>query len=73
MKKIAIIDDEQDILDVLEECFSRDGRVAINTFNNPISALEKVRTDGFDLILLDIMMPQMDEITFLEKIKETNP
>ena len=38
--------------------------------NNPIAALEIVRSNIFDVILVDIMMPEMDGITFLKTLKE---
>ncbi|MCK5109908.1 MAG: response regulator [Arcobacteraceae bacterium] len=73
MKKIAIVDDEQDILNILEEFFNRSNEVSVTTFNNPATALDKIKSGSYDLILLDIMMPQLDGISFLEKIKESNP
>ncbi len=73
MAKIAIIDDENDILDVLDKFLSRFGELTIDKYNNPVEALNKVQNGNYDLILLDIMMPQMDGIEFLKKIKESNP
>ena len=66
-KKIAIVDDENDILDVLDRFLSRSGNLQIKTFNNPIDGLADVQRGGYDLVLLDIMMPQMDGIEFLKK------
>lgn len=71
-KKIAIIDDEQDILDILERFLGRSEKFDIETFSNPQTALPKVKGGAFDLILLDIMMPQMDGIDFLKEVKETS-
>ena len=73
MKKIAIVDDENDILEVLEVFLSRSGNFQVTTFNNPINGLSAVQAGGYDLVLLDIMMPHMDGIEFLKKVKETNP
>jgi len=73
MKKIAIVDDENDILDVLDRFLSRSGNLQIKTFNNPIDGLSDVQRGGYDLVLLDIMMPQMDGIEFLKRVKESNP
>ena len=73
MKKIAIIDDEKDILEVLETFLNRSGKVTVKTFNNPVNGLSEVQGGGYDLVLLDIMMPQMDGIDVLKKIKETTP
>jgi two-component system, chemotaxis family, chemotaxis protein CheY len=38
--------------------------------NNPIEAQEIVKSRKFDVILVDIMMPEMDGITFLKTIKK---
>jgi len=73
MKRIAIVDDEKDILEVLEKFLKRDKEFEIDTFQNPVSALDKVQAGNYDLVLLDIMMPQMDGIDFLIKTKERNP
>lgn len=72
-KKIAIIDDEQDILDTLERFLLRSEKFDIETFSNPKNALESVKQGKFDLVLLDIMMPQMNGLDFLEEVKTTNP
>ncbi|MBN2535741.1 MAG: response regulator [Spirochaetales bacterium] len=38
--------------------------------NDPLAALEIVKSRTFDVIMVDIMMPEMDGITFLKTIKE---
>lgn len=71
-KKIAIIDDEHDIIDVLERFLKRSEKFEIDTFTNPKTALSSVKSGKYDLVLLDIMMPQMSGIEFLEQIKESS-
>ncbi len=71
-KKIAIIDDEQDILDILERFLSRSEKFDIEIFSNPQTALSKVKSGIYDLVLLDIMMPQMDGIDFLKEVKNSS-
>ncbi|MCK5293270.1 MAG: response regulator [Arcobacteraceae bacterium] len=73
MSKIAIVDDEQDILNVLEKFLSRSAEFDVTTFNNPVNGLSAVQSGGYDLVLLDIMMPQLDGLEFLRKLRETNP
>ena len=73
MKNIAIIDDEKDILEVLETFLKRSGQLQISTFTNPVDGLAEVQKGAYDLVLLDIMMPQMDGVDVLKQIKETNP
>ncbi len=71
-KKIAIIDDEQDILNILSKFLSRSEKFNIDIFTNPQSALNIVINGDYDLILLDIMMPQMSGIEFLTEIKNSS-
>lgn len=72
MKKIAIVDDEQDILDILSQFLSRSEKFSIELFNNPKNAIDRVKSGEFDLTLLDIMMPQMDGIDFLKEAKASS-
>ena len=72
-KKIAIVDDEFDILNVLETFLSRRDAYDIQTYVSPDSALNGIKDDRFDLVLLDIMMPTMDGMDMLKLIKEHNP
>jgi DNA-binding response OmpR family regulator len=72
-KRIAIVDDEFDILNVLETFLSRRDAYDIDTFVNPESALSEIRSGKFDLVLLDIMMPTKDGMDMLKEIKASNP
>ncbi|MBU0633317.1 response regulator [bacterium] len=68
---IVIIDDENDILSMLEKYLTREGGYSVKTFNNPVSALSSLPKDT-DLVLLDIMMPQMNGLDVLPKLLEKN-
>ncbi|MBL3520564.1 response regulator [Aliarcobacter lanthieri] len=69
---IALIDDEVEILDMLNRYLSRNPNFTISSFSNPVSALSNMEHSKYDIILLDIMMPQMNGLEFLEKIKDKN-
>lgn len=71
-KNIIIIDDESEILTMLERFLSRSGDYTVRTFNNPLTAISSIPKDA-DLILLDIMMPQMSGIEALPKLLEKVP
>lgn len=73
MKKVMIIDDELDILDVLERFLSRTGKIEVETYSNPESALNRLREKQYDLILSDIMMPQVSGMDILKEVKSLNP
>lgn len=69
---IAIVDDETEILNVLSRFLTRNQNFSVSTFSNPVSALGSIEGGKFDLILLDIMMPQMNGLDVLEKNKAKN-
>ncbi|MCT7560992.1 response regulator [Aliarcobacter butzleri] len=69
---IAIIDDEVEILNLLSRFLSRNPKFSVSNYANPLAALESLNTSSYDIILLDIMMPQMNGLEVLEKIKEKN-
>jgi diguanylate cyclase (GGDEF)-like protein len=58
-KKILIVDDDVDIRLVLEECLAEEG-YAVITSDNGQDTLVLAKSEHPDLILLDIMMPQLD-------------
>jgi len=70
---IAIVDDEAEILNVLSRFLTRNPDFSVNTYSNPVTAVASVDNNKYDLILLDIMMPQMNGLEALEKIKSKNP
>lgn len=72
IKNIVIIDDEADILTMLEKYLNRDGGYRVKTFSNPLNAISSLPKDT-DLIMLDIMMPQMNGLDALPKLLEKNP
>ena len=67
--KILLVDDEEDILEFLSYNLKKEG-FKIDTANNGISALKKLEKSKPDLIILDVMMPEMDGIEVCEKIRE---
>lgn len=69
---IAIVDDEMEILNLLSRFLSRNPSFSVSTYSNPLSALSSLDTNKFDVVLLDIMMPQMNGLEVLEKMKTKN-
>lgn len=70
MKKIMIIDDEIEILDILDSFLSKN--FTVETFNNPLNALDASKSGSYDLVLTDIMMPGYDGFEILETLKQNN-
>ncbi|WP_053368106.1 response regulator transcription factor [Bacillus sp. FJAT-27245] len=58
MAKILIVDDERRIIEVLEAYLEREG-YGIATADNGVDALKKARSENPDLIILDLMLPDI--------------
>ena len=69
ISKILLVDDEIDILEFLSYNLKKEGFI-VDTCNNGKSALKKVSSFNPDLVILDVMMPEMDGIEVCEKIRE---
>lgn len=69
--RILIVEDEPDILNLLAFNLENSGFEVIKA-EDGYEALEKVRRESPDLVLLDLMLPKMDGLTVCRRIKE-NP
>ena len=67
--KILIVDDEKDILEFLSYNLQKEG-FEIFTASNGSTALKIAKKEVPNLIILDVMMPEMDGIETCEKIRE---
>ena len=70
-KKILVVDDEQAFLRVLQNRLES-MKYEVVTASNGKEALEKIKTDKPDAVLLDIMMPVLDGIQTLKEIRKTD-
>lgn len=71
-KKLLIVDDQNGIRILLSEVFSSEGYHTFQASNGKL-ALEIVRKEMPDLVLLDMKIPGMDGLEILKHIKEFNP
>lgn len=67
-KTILVVDDEKDIVDLLSYNLSKEGFTII-TARNGKEALEKVKQKP-DLIILDLMMPEMNGLQVIQEVKK---
>ena len=65
---LLVVDDDADNRDVLSRRLKRQGH-GVTTASNGHDALQRMREEAFDLVLLDIMMPDMDGYEVLGHIK----
>ncbi len=70
--RVLIVDDEREILSMLSRYLNRSGKFDVTTQSNPVLAIDKLNNVSYDIILLDIMMPQMNGLDTLEKIMNIN-
>jgi two-component system NtrC family response regulator/two-component system response regulator AtoC len=71
-QKIIVVDDDINILTVFKAIASKKG-YGIETFSNPLEALNSLNYSEPDLCIFDINMPDMDGIELLKKTKEKFP
>jgi len=70
MTKIAIIDDEIQILQSIQRYLQKRKQFEITIFDNPTEARRPLLNAEFDLVLLDIMMPQINGIDMLKELRK---
>ena len=70
MATIFVVDDDDDIRELLKYNLEKSGHYVI-TCENGIECLEKLQKNKPDLVLLDVMMPEMDGIEVCESLKSS--
>ncbi|SMO37713.1 response regulator transcription factor [Fodinibius sediminis] len=68
-KTILVVDDEQDLLDLIEYNLNKEGFDVLKA-EDGVQGIEMAREHHPDLMLLDIMMPQMDGLEVVERIRK---
>ena len=75
-KRILIVDDDPDITFTFKKAFEEANRIAgsnkisfhVNTYNDPLVAFSEFKPDFYDLILIDINIPEMNGFDFCVKV-----
>jgi DNA-binding response OmpR family regulator len=68
-KRILIVDDEPDVCEILKKVFEQSGFNA-DSYDDPILALKNFKAGSYDLLLLDIKMPEMDGFHLYQEMKK---
>jgi DNA-binding response OmpR family regulator len=68
MKKILVVDDESDICLVLDKLLGENGFV-VDSYLDPLLALEKFKPHSYSLVILDIKMPDLNGFALYREIK----
>jgi two-component system, OmpR family, response regulator len=71
-KKLLIVDDDQDLVDLMADGFSRDGRFEIRTANNGFAAGMGVKEFRPDIVVLDVMLPDINGKEVCQRVRGDN-
>ena len=70
--KILLVDDSRTIRNIQKNVLKEIGHEDIVEANDGVEALAKIDAEGPELVLVDWNMPNMDGITLVRKVRETN-
>ena len=68
MNKLLIIDDDKGLTELLSDYLSQQG-FDVRVANNPLEGIELIKKAPHDLLLLDVMMPEIDGFEALKRIR----
>ena len=68
-KRILVVDDEPDVNITLRKVLEKNG-FTVDSYENPFLALENFKPHFYDLLILDIKMPDMNGFSFYRDIKK---
>lgn len=71
MKKILIVDDEKPISDIIKFNLTKEGYDTVTAFDGR-EALEKFKEEEPDLIVLDLMLPELDGLEVAKEVRKTS-
>jgi len=72
MNKILLIDDDVELTRMLKEFLAHEG-FDVMTANNGVTGAQYLLLNGYDLVVLDVMMPALDGIETLKLIRKSSP
>lgn len=69
MAKLLIVDDEMHIRDLVQK-YATFENYESETAENGLEAIEKVKHNEYDLVIMDIMMPELDGFSAVKEIRK---
>ncbi len=73
VERVLILDDEEMVLTSLRSFLELETDYEVVTFTSANEALEYTKKNKINLVVSDYLMPEMDGISFLAKVKEIDP
>ncbi len=68
-RKVLIVDDDEELVELLSDVFEKDGRFDVKTANNGFDAGMQVREFRPDLVVLDVMLPDINGKEVCQRIR----
>lgn len=68
-RKVLIVDDDQELVDLIRDAFERDGRFEIRLANNGFDAGMLVKEFRPDLVVLDVMLPDINGREVCQRVR----
>ena len=72
MANILVCDDDKDIVEAIHIYLQQEGHQVLKAYDG-VQAMQVLRTQEVDLLIIDVMMPRLDGIRATLKIREENP
>ncbi|MCP4335592.1 MAG: response regulator transcription factor [Gammaproteobacteria bacterium] len=69
MRKLLLIDDDEKLAEPLQSYFSKFD-LSLDNETSPLDALERIKREAYDLIILDVMLPQIDGFETCKRIRQ---
>ncbi|MDH3359687.1 MAG: response regulator [Desulfobulbaceae bacterium] len=70
--RLLVVDDEAIVGKRLQQVFGKMG-FAVESHTNPVSAMESMQANPFDIVVTDLKMEEMDGMEVLSQAKDINP
>jgi DNA-binding response OmpR family regulator len=72
IKRVLIIDDDKDVGNLFKIYLEKSGEYQIDAYTDPVDALYYFKKGLYDLVLLDLKMPQIDGISMYQQLKKVD-
>ena len=69
--RVLVVDDDREICDFMETFLAKDG-IEVKTLSQPEAVPDEVKVGGYHLVVLDLMMPEMDGVQVLQRIRKVD-